>query len=126
MTRVLVRWATALLAVSGLATAALSVMPDALYRFLAWPNGIAMVALGYSLWQSTRTSAPALDPAPTPRLATTRVERPCTPTRPSPAGPERDLAGRGIAHALLAAGAPCPLPSRMTGPSQISRLGQPP
>lgn len=55
--RVLVRWAAGLLAVSGLITAALSVMPDALYRFLAWPNGIAMVALGYSLWKSTRTSA---------------------------------------------------------------------
>ena len=61
--RVLVRWATALLAVSGLATAALSVMPDALYRFLAWPNGIAMVALGYSLWQSTRAKALAVDAA---------------------------------------------------------------
>jgi hypothetical protein len=50
--RVLVRWAAALLAVSGLVTVALSVMPDALYRFLAWPNGIAMVGLGYSLWQA--------------------------------------------------------------------------
>lgn len=64
--RVLVRWAAALLAVSGLITAALSIMPDALYRFLAWPNGIAMVALGFSLWQSTRTSAPAYHATPTP------------------------------------------------------------
>ena len=71
---VLVRWAAALLAVSGLITAALSVMPDAFYRFLAWPNGIAMVALGYSLWQSTRTSAPAYDANPTPRSATAGVE----------------------------------------------------
>lgn len=63
----LVRWAAALLAVSGLVTVALSVMPDALYRFLAWPNGIAMVALGGSLWRSTRTSAPPDHAAPLPR-----------------------------------------------------------
>jgi hypothetical protein len=66
--RVLVRWASALLAVSGLLTVALSVMPDALYRLLAWPNGIAMVALGYSLWHSTRTSAPADHAIPSPSL----------------------------------------------------------
>jgi hypothetical protein len=53
--RVLPRWASALLAVAGLATAVLSVMPDSIYRFLAFPNGIAMIALGYSLWQGART-----------------------------------------------------------------------
>ena len=53
--RVLPRWASALLAVAGLATAALSLMPDALYRLLAFPNGIAMIALGYSLWKVART-----------------------------------------------------------------------
>lgn len=68
--RVLVRWAAALLAVSGLLTAALSVMPDALYRFLAWPNGIAMVALGVSLWRRTRISAPESHPTPAPRVTT--------------------------------------------------------
>jgi hypothetical protein len=72
--RVLVRWAAALLAVSGLVTVALSVMPDAFYRLLAWPNGIAMVALGYSLWQSTRTSTPAYDATATPRLTTAGVQ----------------------------------------------------
>lgn len=51
---VLNRWATVLLAVSGLLSAALSVMPDALYRLLAFPNGIAMIALGYSLWREQR------------------------------------------------------------------------
>jgi hypothetical protein len=55
--RVLPRWAAALLAVSGLASAALSFMPDAFYRFLAFPNGIAMIALGYSLWQLARADA---------------------------------------------------------------------
>lgn len=72
--RVLVRWASALLAISGLITVGLSVMPDALYRFLAWPNGIAMLGLGYSLWQSTRPSASAYDVAPTPRLNPAGVE----------------------------------------------------
>jgi hypothetical protein len=70
---VLVRWAAALLAVSGLVTVALSVMPEAFYRLLAWPNGIAMVALGYSLWHSTRTSAVAYA-TPTSRLTTAGVE----------------------------------------------------
>ena len=55
--RVLTRWATLLLAASGLISAALSVMPDAFYRFLAYPNGIAMVVLGYSLWTTTRTTS---------------------------------------------------------------------
>jgi hypothetical protein len=53
---VLTRWATVLLAVGGLVSAALTVMPDAFYRLLAFPNGVAMIALGYSLWRTT-TSA---------------------------------------------------------------------
>jgi hypothetical protein len=52
--RVLTRWATVLLAVSGPISAALSLMPDAFYRLLAFPNGIAMIALGYSLWRGQR------------------------------------------------------------------------
>ena len=55
--RVLPRWAAALLSVSGLASVALSFMPDAFYRFLAFPNGLAMIALGYSLWQVARADA---------------------------------------------------------------------
>jgi hypothetical protein len=55
--RVLPRWASALLAVAGLATAVLSLMPDSLYRLLAFPNGIAMIALGSSLWQVARAGA---------------------------------------------------------------------
>lgn len=54
--RVLTRWATVLLAVGGVVSAALSVMPDAFYRLIAYPNGIAMVALGYSLWRTARTT----------------------------------------------------------------------
>jgi hypothetical protein len=51
---VLARWAAALLAVGGVVSAVLSVMPDAFYRFLAFPNGIAMIGLGYSLWRTAR------------------------------------------------------------------------
>ena len=70
--RVLARWAAALLAVGGIVSAALAVMPDAFYRFLAFPNGIAMIALGYSLWvtagtettmQPTAVDSAALNPA---------------------------------------------------------------
>jgi len=52
--RVLTRWATLLLAAGGVITILLSVMPDAFYRLLAFPNGIAMIGLGYSLWATTR------------------------------------------------------------------------
>src|SRR4029450_6498885 len=67
--RVLARWAAALLAVGGLVTVALAVLPDAFYRFLAFPNGIAMIGLGYSLWR-TATASPSttLD---APRAVTT-------------------------------------------------------
>jgi hypothetical protein len=62
---VLTRWASALLAVAGLVSAALTIMPDAFYRFLAFPNGIAMIALGWSLWKVAGSDAA---PAATPRL----------------------------------------------------------
>jgi hypothetical protein len=69
--RVLARWAAVLLAVGGLVTVALSVLPDAFYRFLAFPNGIAMVALGYSLWRTVRIDTTTLPtPVDGPRLAT--------------------------------------------------------
>lgn len=51
---VLTRWAAALLAVGGIVSVVLSLMPEAFYRLLAFPNGIAMIALGYSLWSTTR------------------------------------------------------------------------
>ena len=57
--RVLARWAAVLLAVGGVVSAALAVMPDAFYRLLAYPNGIAMIALGYSLWSTARRDVPA-------------------------------------------------------------------
>jgi hypothetical protein len=41
-------------------------MPDAFYRLLAFPNAIAMIGLGWSLWNAARTAD--LD-APVPVLA---------------------------------------------------------
>lgn len=68
--RVLTRWATLLLAVGGLVSAALSMMPDAFYRLLAFPNGIAMVALGISLFRVAGFSErPSTEPAPAPAVA---------------------------------------------------------
>jgi hypothetical protein len=55
--RVLARWASALLAVGGVVSAALSMMPDAFYRLLAFPNGIAMIGLGVSLWLGQRNAS---------------------------------------------------------------------
>lgn len=51
---VLARWSAALLAVGGVVSVLLSLMPDAFYRLLAFPNGIALVGLGFSLWRSVR------------------------------------------------------------------------
>jgi hypothetical protein len=53
--RVLPRWAAALLAVGGIAAAGLALLPDPWFRLLAVPNGIAMIALGYSLWRIAGT-----------------------------------------------------------------------
>ncbi len=73
--RVLTRWAAALLAVGGLVSAALTLMPDAFYRLLAFPNGVAMVALGYSLWLNARTDATAQpSAADTPLLTAAGAE----------------------------------------------------
>jgi hypothetical protein len=53
--RVLPRWAAALLAIGGAVSAAQQVLPDPWFRLLAFPNGIAMIALGYALWRITGT-----------------------------------------------------------------------
>jgi hypothetical protein len=65
--RVLARWAAALLAAGGLVSALLAVLPDAFYRLIALPNGIALIALGYSLWRSQRlTGGPTAVTADSP------------------------------------------------------------
>jgi hypothetical protein len=60
-----------LLAVGGVVSAALSVMPDAFYRLLAYPNGIAMIGLGYSLWSTARRDVPTQPAKVRDRRATT-------------------------------------------------------
>ena len=51
-TRVLARWAAALLAVSTGALAVLAVLPESFNRPLAVPVGVALIALGVSLWRN--------------------------------------------------------------------------
>ena len=58
-------------------------MPDAFYRLLAFPNGIAMIALGYSLWKVARTDA-APDPADRRRDPTAQHGRRRMNTSPAP------------------------------------------
>jgi hypothetical protein len=63
---VLVRWAGLLLALSTLGTAALAVLPESFNRPMAVPEGVALIALGVSLWRSERSTAAAAGPATTP------------------------------------------------------------
>ena len=58
-TRILARWAAALLAVSTVGTAALAVLPDSFNRPFAVPEGIALIALGVSLWRNVRRTTRA-------------------------------------------------------------------
>ena len=57
--RVLARWAAALLAVSTVATASLAVLPDSFNRPIAVPEGVALIALGISLWRDQRKATTA-------------------------------------------------------------------
>ena len=65
-TRVLARWAAALLAVSTAGTVALAVLPDAFNRPFAVPEGIALIALGVSLWRNPRDPRPEDAPSTAP------------------------------------------------------------
>jgi len=64
--RILTRWGSALLSAGAVFTVSLSVLPEDFYRLLAYPNAIALIALGYSLWRAgqhpSSTPAPACDP----------------------------------------------------------------
>ena len=70
--RVLARWAAALLAAGTVASLAIPFLPQAFVRPLAFPTGIALVGLGYSLWRTARTAA-APQPAAEPALRMTPV-----------------------------------------------------
>jgi hypothetical protein len=60
---VLARWAAALLALGTLATIATGIVPQ-YERLFAFPTGLALVGLGYSLWHEQRTlvAATTLNP----------------------------------------------------------------
>ena len=67
---ILARWASALLAVAAVATAAIPLLPMVNQRLFAVPTGIAMIGLGWSLWREQRS--PAAEP--TPRTADARLD----------------------------------------------------
>jgi hypothetical protein len=52
--RILTRWGSALLSAGAVFTISLSVLPEDFYRLLAYPNAIALIALGYSLWRAAQ------------------------------------------------------------------------
>ena len=60
---ILARWAAALLAVGAVATLAIPLVPQVNFRLFAIPTGVALVALGYSLWREQRTPATASVPS---------------------------------------------------------------
>jgi hypothetical protein len=70
--RVLARWAAALLAAGTLATIAIPMVPQSFERPFAFPTGVALVGLGYSLWRNARAEDTTTPPAGghTPRLTT--------------------------------------------------------
>jgi len=70
--RVLARWAAALLAVSTVATAALAFLPESFNRPMAVPEGVALIALGISLWRDQRN---AVATTATPAAHTTAGEQ---------------------------------------------------
>jgi len=72
--RVLARWAAVLLAAGTFATIAIPLLPDSFQRPLAFPTGIALIGLGYSLWRTSRTEPTSSSAgADTPRLTTAGV-----------------------------------------------------
>jgi len=71
---VLPRWAAALLALGGGVSAALTLLPDPWFRLLAFPNGIAMIALGYSLWRIAGTRTTDISESATPAAAVPQAD----------------------------------------------------
>lgn len=71
--RVLVRWAAVLLALSTVSTVALAVLPESFNRPLAVPEGIALVALGVSLWRNPASDHDAASISPSTTSESTRA-----------------------------------------------------
>jgi hypothetical protein len=67
--RVLARWAAVLLAVGTFAAIAIPLLPHSFARPLAFPTGIALIGLGYSLWRTARTEDTETAAVSTGRLA---------------------------------------------------------
>ena len=57
--RILARWASLLLAVGSVATLLVPVLPHALDRLIAFPVGLALAGLGYSLWRDQARTTPS-------------------------------------------------------------------
>ena len=62
--RVVSRWASVLLAVGSVITILVPVLPHAFERLLALPMGVALAALGYSLWSRQRDVSTQSDTGP--------------------------------------------------------------
>ena len=67
---VLARWASVLLAVAAVATAAIPLLPMVNQRLFAVPDGIALIGLGWSLWREQR----AADTEPVTKAAGVRLD----------------------------------------------------
>ena len=94
--RVLPRWAAALLAVGGVVSVALAVMPDAFYRFLAFPNGIAMIAPRLLAVAGRRAARDPADAVDTPRRSTAVRRMNTSPAHAAPGPvPAAPVPGRG-------------------------------
>ena len=55
--RVLTRWAAVLLSAATVAAATLAVLPESFDRPIAVPEGVALIALGISLWRDQQNTA---------------------------------------------------------------------
>jgi hypothetical protein len=55
--RILARWAALLLVVGSVATLLVPLLPHSLDRLLAFPVGLALAGLGYSLWREQRSTS---------------------------------------------------------------------
>jgi len=55
---IVARWASLLLAIGTLATLLIPLLPHSLDRLVAFPVGLALAGLGFSLWREQRTTVP--------------------------------------------------------------------
>ncbi len=97
---VLPRWASVLLAYGTTSALALAALPESFSRPFAVPTGVALIALGLSLWRDQRRQAETVDaPSSTcccgcsTRRSSRRPERAATP-RPSRQNIQQRPAGR--------------------------------